>query len=113
MQHCNHRAAATIAAVEVADSARYGSLQLEPNGAVTGFNEKAQSFGAGWISSGIYLLQRSVLQPLPASKPVSLECDVFPVLVQQCALYAFKTSATFIDIGIPSELERAQTLNML
>jgi D-glycero-alpha-D-manno-heptose 1-phosphate guanylyltransferase len=108
--HRDHRAAATIVAVQVTDSSRYGSLQLEPDGAIAGYNEKAQALSAGWINAGIYLLQRSVLQPLAQGRPASLERDLFPVLVGQRALYAFKTSGMFIDIGIPSELERAQTL---
>lgn len=109
-QHQDLGAAATIAAIETADCSRYGRLQLEPDGAVAGFIEKAQASGAGWISAGIYFLQRSVLAPLAPGKPASMERDIFPALAQQHALYAFKTSGLFIDIGIPSELERAQTL---
>lgn len=109
-QHRDHRAAATIMAVEVPDSSRYGNLQLAPDGAVVGFTEKAQALGAGWINAGIYLLQRSVLQRLVPGKPASMERDVFPALVKQHALHAVKTSGLFIDIGIPADLERAQTL---
>jgi NDP-sugar pyrophosphorylase family protein len=108
--HFNRRAAATIVAVETTDSSRYGTLRLQADGVVEGFIEKTESSGSGWISAGIYLMQQAVLKSLPAGKPASLERDVFPALVQQHSLHSIKTTGAFIDIGIPSELERAQTL---
>jgi D-glycero-alpha-D-manno-heptose 1-phosphate guanylyltransferase len=108
--HRSRRAAATIVAVESADCSRYGRLQLNPDGAVEGFIEKNQASGPGWINAGIYLLRQAVLKPLTPGKPASMERDVFPGLAARHSLQSVKTSGTFIDIGIPSELERAQTL---
>lgn len=107
--HCRH-AAATIVTVETADCCRYGRLQLAPDGAVEGFIEKTAASGSGWINAGIYILQQAVLRSLAANKCASLERDVFPALVQKQALHSIKTSGGFIDIGIPSELDRAQTV---
>jgi NDP-sugar pyrophosphorylase family protein len=108
--HKRRAAAATIVAVETADCSRYGKLQLKPDGAVEGFIEKTDASGSGWINAGIYLLQQTSLRSLVPNKCASLERDVFPALAQQNALHSIKTSGVFIDIGIPSELERAQSL---
>ena len=108
--HCGRDAAATIVAVETADCSRYGKLQLKADGVVEGFIEKADASGSGWINAGIYLLQQAALQCLTPNKSASLERDVFPGLAKQHALHAMKTTGAFIDIGIPSELERAQSL---
>jgi D-glycero-alpha-D-manno-heptose 1-phosphate guanylyltransferase len=108
--HACRRAAATVVAVEIADCSRYGSLRLKPDGVVEGFIEKTEASGPGWINAGIYLLQRSVVRGLTPNKCASFERDVFPALASQQNLHSIKTSGDFIDIGIPSELQRAQTL---
>lgn len=108
--HRARHAAATIVAVQTTDSSRYGTLRLREDGVIEGFLEKTPAPGPGWINAGVYLMQQAVLRSLPAGKPWSMERDVFPALVEQDSLHSIKTAGTFIDIGIPSELERAQVL---
>jgi NDP-sugar pyrophosphorylase family protein len=108
--HFCRRAVATIVAVETPDCSRYGKLQLSPDGVVERFVEKSEASGSGWINAGIYLLQQSAVRALVPNKCASMERDVFPALVEQGTLHSIKTTGSFIDIGIPSELERAQSL---
>jgi D-glycero-alpha-D-manno-heptose 1-phosphate guanylyltransferase len=93
----------------VPDVARYGSVTIEPGGRVTEFVEKGTRAGAGLINAGVYLVRKEIVSALPAGEEVSLERDVFPKLLR-CKVYGLISEGLFIDIGIPADLERAQTV---
>lgn len=93
----------------VPDVARYGSVTIKPDGRVTDFVEKGKREGAGLINAGVYLVRKEIVAGLPAGGAVSLERDVFPRLLQG-KVYGRVSKGLFIDIGIPADLERAQTV---
>jgi len=98
---------ARLALRAVEDAGRYGRVDLV-GAKITAFNEKGQST-PGVINGGIYILQKSIVDligPLPAS----IESDVFPQLVANGDVEGRVYDGAFIDIGIPSDFERAQTL---
>lgn len=94
---------------EVPDSARYGSAIVDPNCRITRFIEKGTNCGPGLINAGVYLLRRNIIERLPEDTKISLEQDLFPRLLGE-KVYGCITAGTFIDIGIPEDLARAQTL---
>jgi len=93
----------------VPDVARYGSVTIEPGGRVTEFVEKGTHSGAGLINAGVYLVRKEIVAALPAGEAVSLERDVFPGLLRG-KVYGLISKGLFIDIGLPADLERAQTV---
>jgi D-glycero-alpha-D-manno-heptose 1-phosphate guanylyltransferase len=107
--HAARGALATLAAPLVEERARYGSLVIGNDGAVTGFVEKGEVSGAGRINGGIYVLSRAVLDMIPSGQACSLEREVFPRLCG-AGLFAFVTDGLFIDIGVPDDWQRAQTI---
>lgn len=109
--HADHRARVTLAAPLVEDRERFGSLLLGEDNAILRFGEKGES-GPGRINGGVYLLNRDVLDLIPAGEVVSLEKEVLTPMCGQ-GLYAFKTDLDFIDIGLPEEWRRAQHLDFL
>ena len=52
------------------------------------------------ISAGAYVLERSVLDLIPAQQNVSIEREVWPRLVGD-GLYGFRADAYWLDIGTP------------
>jgi NDP-sugar pyrophosphorylase family protein len=95
-----------IVGVGMADASRFGTLRIDAQGLLTGFEEKRP--GAGWINAGIYLLRRELLELFPASAPLSMECDVFPALLAAGKrLRVLRVDGDFIDIGTPEALARA------
>jgi len=102
-----HRNPATLAVREVADTTRSGRVEFDANDFVTSFVEKSTTPGRGWLSAGIYLLGREVLESIPAGRPVSIERETFPSLVGR-GLRAFCTAGRFLDIGTPSAYTKAQ-----
>ncbi|MEO8440585.1 MAG: nucleotidyltransferase family protein [Spartobacteria bacterium] len=93
----------------VADVSRYGSVTIEPDGRVIEFIEKGSNSGAGLINAGIYLLRKEIVTALPTGRAVSLERDVFPQFLGK-KFFGIVSRGTFIDIGIPDDLQRAQTV---
>ena len=102
-------AAMVIVLQAVADITRYGSVTLDHDGRITAFVEKGAYEGPGLINAGVYLLRKQIVRDLPAGTAISLERDVFPRLLDR-GVYGLVCTGLFIDIGIPEELKRAQTL---
>lgn len=106
-RHQSVHAHATIALVGVDDASRYGSVELDEDGAVRSFVEKGTSHGAALINAGLYIVERAVLDMIPDGSAVSLEREVLPTLIGR-GLYGAEFDGFFIDIGVPADYERAQ-----
>ena len=87
---------------------RYGTIQVGPDGRVSGFAEKADAATDGLVNAGVYLFNRRILEYIPEG-PSSLERDVFPKLLNQ-GIFALEQQGVFIDIGTPEDYARAQVL---
>ncbi len=111
--HQHHRSidrqtVGTIAAVRMEDGAAYGMLEMDEQGRILCFREKAGSRG-GWINGGVYVLEPEVLRFVPASRAVSIERDTFPkVLDQGWYLFGYPVQGFFVDIGTPKGYRRFQ-----
>ncbi len=83
-----------------------GLVQTDSSDAVTSFTEKSLTTAGGFISTGLYLMERDAIAEIPAAGPVSIERDVFPRFCGR-GFYAFKGEFPFIDIGTPDSYRRA------
>ena len=101
--HARTGAIGTLALVPVADPSAYGLVRLEPDGAVREFVEKpgADEIDTQLISAGAYVLERDVLDLIPPDRHVSIEREVWPLLVGR-GLHGFADErAYWLDIGTP------------
>ncbi|MDQ3414299.1 MAG: sugar phosphate nucleotidyltransferase, partial [Verrucomicrobiota bacterium] len=94
---------------EVPNVSRYGSVALDSEQRVAEFVEKGSRTGPGLINAGIYLLRKEIVRDLAPGTAVSLERDVFPKFLRT-KFYGVISRGVFIDIGIPADLEHAQTV---
>ncbi|MGE0800675.1 MAG: nucleotidyltransferase family protein [Lautropia sp.] len=92
----------------VPDVARYGAVTTVA-GRVVQLHEKG-GHGPGLINAGAYLLQPRVFGDFGLSGRFSLESDLLQPHCRELAPRAYVTDAFFIDIGIPEDFDRAQTL---
>jgi D-glycero-alpha-D-manno-heptose 1-phosphate guanylyltransferase len=97
-----------IVARDVPDTARYGRLHVE-HGRLLGFAEKGAA-GPGLINAGCYVLPRAVLQHMAAGMNFSFETDFLAKVVPKQHMDVFVTQGLFIDIGVPTDYEMAQSL---
>jgi histidinol-phosphate phosphatase family protein len=105
--HCNRGAKATVLLTRVAQTGRYGSVNVDGDGAVLEFMEKRQGVVADWINAGIYLLSQPVLSSIPQQMEVSLEYDIFHQWIGR-GLYGYQSQGPFLDIGTPEDFGRAE-----
>ena len=85
---------------------RYGSLTVE-GGIISSFAEKSYC-EEGLVNGGVYALKRSALAAMPPA--FSIEHDYFERFVSDGAFVACESGGLFLDIGIPEDYERAQTV---
>jgi mannose-1-phosphate guanylyltransferase len=104
--HVEGSPAATIGLHPVADSAAFGLVQRGEDGAVLEFLEKTGERRPGEVNAGMYLLERSVLDLIPAGEKVSIERDVFPRLVGG-GLHGLLLDGYWMDIGTPERYLQA------
>jgi mannose-1-phosphate guanylyltransferase len=104
--HHEREARATIALYPVEDSAAYGLVGVDGEGAVTEFVEKTGEAVPGEINAGAYFLERSVLDLIAPDREVSIEREVFPVLVGD-GLSALRLDGYWMDIGTPERYLQA------
>jgi mannose-1-phosphate guanylyltransferase len=105
-QHEATGAVGTLGLVPVEDPSAYGLVLCDGAKAVTGFLEKpapSQLDGIDryYISAGIYVLERSVLDLIPSGQNVSIERAIWPALVGKGLHGSHAEGAYWMDIGTP------------
>lgn len=93
---------------QVQDTTRYGRLVVDGD-RITNFAEKGIE-GPGLINAGCYVLATDALAQFPPNQPFSIETDYLVPEVARATVEVFVTEGGFIDIGIPEDYARAQTL---
>ena len=106
--HRGHGGLVSMAAVQVENAGRYGTICLDTADRVTGFAEKTGSDCPGLVNAGVYVFNQAIFD-LILDGQVSLERDVFPCALNQ-RVYALRQGGMFIDIGTPDDYLRAQQL---
>jgi mannose-1-phosphate guanylyltransferase len=101
-QHERTGAKATLALAPVADPSAYGLVRLNEDRSVKDFVEKPSPdrIDTNLISAGAYVLEREILELVPPDRNVSIEREVWPLLIG-AGLYGFPADAYWLDIGTP------------
>ena len=110
--HESSGAAATLASWRAPEASAYGVLRTADAGRaelprVLGFDEKPASPGPGDISLGAYVMTPEVFDFIPGRGASSLEREVFPALVADRRVTAFRHPGYFTDIGVPARYRQA------
>jgi len=98
----------TLGLRRTAPGGRYGTVELSQDGFVTGFRARSPDRD-GPISAGVYVFDRALVAEIEKGRNVSLEAEIFPRLAASGRMRGALYDAPFIDIGIPADLDRAQT----
>ena len=93
---------------QVLDSTRYGRLNLDGD-RIINFSEKGIA-GPSLINAGCYVFASDTLLKFPLKQPFSMETDYLIPQAALSSLEIFITDGMFIDIGIPEDYARAQTM---
>lgn len=96
----------TLHLIHVEDPSPFGCVVHDQTGRVTAFVEKPAKGEepTDEINAGTYLLEREILDFIPAGQNVSIERATFPeVIARGRALYAFTTADYWLDLGRPEQ----------
>src|ERR671913_1849374 len=94
-------ALATITLTSVEDPTAYGLVEVDHEMLIRRFLEKpaADEVTTNLVNAGIYVLEREVLDMIPAGREVSIEREIFPELQESGRLRAHITSSYWRGIG--------------
>ncbi|MFE1176768.1 sugar phosphate nucleotidyltransferase [Streptomyces sp. NPDC058773] len=94
----------------VEDPRAFGLVPTDGTGRVTAFLEKPQTpeeIVTDQINAGAYVFNRSVIDTIPAGRPVSVERETFPGLLADGAhLQGMVDSTYWLDLGTPQAFVR-------
>jgi NDP-sugar pyrophosphorylase family protein len=111
--HRERQAAATLALVRVPDPSAFGLVPVDTDDRVTAFLEKPGPDEDAWvtdlINAGVYVLEPSVLDHVPAGQPSSFERNLFPSLLASGApVFGYELHGYWRDLGTPIAYLAAQ-----
>jgi len=87
---------------------RYGALDLVGT-RVHGITRRS-SFQSGYINTGVYFVSTDILSSVTRSLPFSFEQDFLPTFLNSSPFEMVPVAGDFVDIGIPSDYEKEQSL---
>ncbi len=96
----------SLAASRRDDAGAFGALSVGADGRLLAFSEKSAS-GPGLVNAGIYILEKPVLEKVPAGVRYSMERDLLPALAAAGQVRAWEAGAPLLDIGTPESYARA------
>jgi len=106
--HKENNSSFTIALKRMQDFDRYGTVECAGN-IIKKFNEKKYC-KEGLINGGIYLINRNIIESWNISGAFSLEKDIMEKEAGTSLLKGMVFGDVFIDIGIPEDYRKAQTI---
>lgn len=101
-------AAVTVHLTVVEDPRAFGSVPTDADGRVTAFLEKTPDPVTNQINAGCYVFRRSIIDAIPANRPVSVERETFPALVASGQrVQGHVDESYWLDLGSPSSYVQA------
>jgi NDP-sugar pyrophosphorylase family protein len=92
--------------IRVEDPSPFGCVVHDETGRISAFVEKPPkgTEPTDEINAGTYLLERDVLDFIPAGRAVSIERETFPQVIEAGrTLYAYTTADYWLDLGRPEQ----------
>jgi mannose-1-phosphate guanylyltransferase len=101
----------TMVLAEVEDTRPYGVAALDADDRITKFVEKPapEDAPSHWINAGLQVWRSSILDEIPAGRPVSFEQEIVPPTLSR-GVYGYRANGYWEDAGTPERLLRAQRL---
>ncbi|MEM4258692.1 MAG: NDP-sugar synthase [Candidatus Thermoplasmatota archaeon] len=107
--HHRKKAFTTISLWPVENVSEFGVVNMKKDGNVIGFVEKPKPEDApsNLINAGAYLLNNTVLDYIPTGRLVSMEKEIFPLIIKNTKkFYGYQIKGYWIDVGrIPSYID--------
>jgi D-glycero-alpha-D-manno-heptose 1-phosphate guanylyltransferase len=106
--HAAKKSNLTMVLRKVENAGRYGNVEFGNDSRLSGFKEKNDNSNAGYINGGIYLIKKNIFTTLSFPDKFSFEKDFLEKYYSILNMYVCLSEAYFIDIGIPTDYEKAK-----
>jgi D-glycero-alpha-D-manno-heptose 1-phosphate guanylyltransferase len=109
--HNSHNASGAVVSIGLAmlaETARFGMVETDESNRIIGFHEKKALRGPGLINGGVYIINRGFILNERFPAKFSIEKDCFEKYYKEFPFYGFPDKGYFLDIGIPSDYQKAQ-----
>lgn len=101
-RHREFDADVTLYLTEVDDPRAFGSVLVAADGRVSEFLEKSPEPVTNRVNAGCYVFRRRVIDAIPAGRPVSVERETFPALLERgTTVLGHVDRAYWTDMGTP------------
>jgi mannose-1-phosphate guanylyltransferase len=105
--HRERDADVTLYLTVVDDARAYGCVPVDTDGRVAAFLEKMAEPVTNRVNAGCYAFRRSVIDEIPADRPVSVERETFPgLLAARRRVFGCVDRAYWVDLGTPAAYVR-------
>jgi mannose-1-phosphate guanylyltransferase len=102
--HTDTGADVTLYLTKVEDPRAFGCVPTDADDRVTAFLEKDPNPATDQINAGTYVFRRAVVESIPAGRPVSVEHETFPGLLESGAYIAAHVDSSYWrDLGRPAD----------
>jgi NDP-mannose synthase len=106
-EHQRNRCSLTIAAARRDQTLDFGALTTGHGGRLVSFEEKPRL--SHLVSMGIYGVHRSLIDQIPAGRPVGVDEVACQLLNSGTAVHVTEHTGYWFDLGKPEDFERAQS----
>ena len=110
--HEAHASRTTIYLMPVEHPRAYGLVETHADGRLRRFREKPgadEAITTNMINAGVYLIDAALLGRMPAGRPVSIEREFFPALIEDgVPCFGWTLDGYWRDIGNPAAYRAAQ-----
>lgn len=108
--HVEQEADVTLHLLRVSDPRAFGCVPTDADGRVSAFLEKTEDPPTDQINAGSYVFNRSVIEKIPVGRPVSVEREIFPGLLEAGArVFGHVDQAYWRDMGTPADFVRGSS----
>lgn len=108
--HAVKNADLTMHLVRVADPRAFGCVPTDADGRVSAFLEKTEDPPTNQINAGIYVFKRELIETIPAGRPVSVERETFPRLLEEGRrVFGYVDQSYWRDMGTPNDFVRGSS----
>jgi mannose-1-phosphate guanylyltransferase len=102
--HLKTAADVTLHLTTVEDPRAFGCVPTDASGRVTAFLEKDPNPFTNQINAGTYVFRRAIVDQIPKGRPVSVERETFPGLLESGAVLSGYVDTTYWrDLGRPAD----------
>ncbi|MEI2694496.1 MAG: sugar phosphate nucleotidyltransferase [Saprospiraceae bacterium] len=98
-----------LATTEIENPDRFGSLDFDDDGRIKHFHEK-KPISKAYINAGFYLISKQAFLNCKLKAVFSFETEILEKKINDWKIYAAPMEKLFIDIGVPEDFSRSQTL---